>query len=630
MEAKERLSLRERLKQAFQTDELFHETELQANKLGAHILLWSGVLLVLIFILTALGVFPLRMETILPPTILGVVEIVVLLAACNTCKCDAWWIKPLLMLGMVLVYAQLDSLLTHKAAILMVLPVMFSSRYFSRRLTIFTAAFTAIAFFVSSAWGATHGMINLNIVTMDPGTVIVATGGFLGQAVKNAGVTDEMLTNNTLLYDYVPKLLIFTVATIISENIARRGREMLLKQHEEDIMKSRIESELNLAAGIQNAMLPDSDSELAGCPSYDISGTMNPAREVGGDFYDYYYIDDDHLCMVIADVSGKGVPAALFMMVAMIVLAGNAKSGMSPAAVLEATNDAICKRNSEDMFVTVWMGVLELSTGKLTAANAGHEYPAIKHADGSFELLREKHGLVIGAMEGTKYREYELALEPGSKVFVYTDGVPEATSVGNELFGTQRMLDALNEEPEAAPEVILRNVARAVEGFTKDTEQFDDLTMLCVEYKGADNPSELEVEAIIENLDPVQEFVTRRLEGVDCTNKTRIHLALAIEEVFVNIASYAYAPETGPARVRVEVEEEPLRATITFIDHGVPYDPLAKEDPDITATAESRQVGGLGVFMTKQLMDDVRYEYRDGCNILTITKGLDNQGKREP
>jgi sigma-B regulation protein RsbU (phosphoserine phosphatase) len=212
---------------------------------------------------------------------------------------------------------------------------------------------------------------------------------------------------------------------------------------------------------------------------------MDPAKEVGGDFYDFFLIDDDHLCMVMADVSGKGVPAALFMMASKIILANNAQMGKSPAQILTDTNAAICANNKEEMFVTTWLGILELSTGKLMAANAGHEYPVIKQADGGFELYKDRHGFVIGGMDGAKYREYELRLEPGARLFVYTDGVPEATNAENELFGTDRMLEALNIDPNASPKTAMQNVRSAVDAFVKDAEQFDDLTMLCLEYKGA-------------------------------------------------------------------------------------------------------------------------------------------------
>jgi len=178
------------------------------------------------------------------------------------------------------------------------------------------------------------------------------------------------------------------------------------------------------------------------------------------------------------------VPAALFMMASKIILQSVAMLGKSPAEILQKTNDSVCTNNEAEMFVTVWLGILELSTGRLTAANAGHEYPALRNADGLFELYKDRHGFVIGGLEGAKYREYEIQLEPGSKLFVYTDGVPEATSAEKELFGTDRMIAALNEDPGASPEGILTNVRRAVDGFVKEAEQFDDLTMLCLEYKG--------------------------------------------------------------------------------------------------------------------------------------------------
>ncbi len=249
--------------------------------------------------------------------------------------------------------------------------------------------------------------------------------------------------------------------------------------------KERILTELSLARRIQADMLPSEFPAFPDRKEFDIYASMNPAREVGGDFYDFILIDEDHLYLTIADVSGKGVPAALFMMASQIILANMVMMGYSPAEVLEKANEAICSTNKEEMFVTVWLGILEISTGKLTAANAGHEYPALMHAGGRFELLKDKHGLVIGGMEGVKYKEYELVLEPGSRIFVYTDGVPEATDSEMKMFGTERMLAALNTDHEAGPEQLLANVRKSVDDFVKEAEQFDDLTMLCLEYRGA-------------------------------------------------------------------------------------------------------------------------------------------------
>ncbi|MBQ7698824.1 MAG: SpoIIE family protein phosphatase [Clostridia bacterium] len=248
--------------------------------------------------------------------------------------------------------------------------------------------------------------------------------------------------------------------------------------------KERIGAELSLATRIQADMLPNIYPAFPERPEFDIYASMEPAKEVGGDFYNFFLVDDDHLCVFIADVSGKGVPAALFMMASMIILSNNAQMGKTPAQIMQDTNAAVCANNREEMFVTVWLGILEISTGKLTAANAGHEYPVLKNGDGKFVLLKDKHGFVIGGMDKIRYKEYELQLEPGSKLFVYTDGVPEATNAESQLFGTDRMLDALNSAPDADPKQTLENVRKAVDGFVLDAEQFDDITMVCLEYKG--------------------------------------------------------------------------------------------------------------------------------------------------
>ena len=247
--------------------------------------------------------------------------------------------------------------------------------------------------------------------------------------------------------------------------------------------KERVSTELHMANRIQNSMLPGVFPPFPDRREFDIYATMGPAREVGGDFYDFFLIDEEHLGMVMADVSGKGVPAALFMMISKVILQSYAMLGQSPSEILGKTNEAICSSNQVDMFVTVWIGILEISTGKITAANAGHEYPALMQ-DGTFSLLRDKHGLVLGGMEGIIYTDYEIELYPGDKLFLYTDGIPEASDGDYNMFGTDGMLEALNKDVDATPRETLNNVQEAVESFVKGAEQFDDMTMLCLEYKG--------------------------------------------------------------------------------------------------------------------------------------------------
>ena len=248
--------------------------------------------------------------------------------------------------------------------------------------------------------------------------------------------------------------------------------------------KERISTELSVATRIQAAMLPHIFPAFPDRDEFDVYASMDPAKEVGGDFYDYFLVDDDHLCLVMADVSGKGVPAALFMMASKIMIANYAKMGRSPAEILSITNEAICANNKEEMFVTVWIGILEISSGKLIASNAGHEYPILKK-DGNFEVYKDHHGMVLGYESGMKYTNYELSFNPGDKLFLYTDGVPEATDGDENLFGMDRMVQALNISSDAAPEEILKNVRKSVDEFVKEAEQFDDLTMLCFEYRSS-------------------------------------------------------------------------------------------------------------------------------------------------
>ena len=245
--------------------------------------------------------------------------------------------------------------------------------------------------------------------------------------------------------------------------------------------KERINTELSLAARIQQSMLT---TEFPERKEFRMHASMEPAKEIGGDFYDVIVIDDDHIAMEIADVAGKGIPAALFMMATKIMIADGIKDCTSPAKLLAEANNAICEGNEEEMFVTVWLGILEISTGKITACNAGHEFPIIVHEDGSAELLHDKHGFVIGGLPGMKYTDYEIRLEPGEKLFLYTDGATEATSLQGELLGTDRMLSAIEKEgPGISPEETMIAVRDAIRRFTIGGEQFDDLTMLCLEYR---------------------------------------------------------------------------------------------------------------------------------------------------
>lgn len=246
----------------------------------------------------------------------------------------------------------------------------------------------------------------------------------------------------------------------------------------------RIGAELNLASRIQLAMLPMIFPPFPEHDELDIYATMIPAKEVGGDFYDFFMVDENHLALVMADVSGKGVPAALFMTITKVLLQNELLSGKDPATVLETLNERICRNNTEEMFVTVWLGILDLKTGVLTCSNAGHEYPVLRQPGGHFEILKDKHGFVVGGMPGMKYTNYTIEMQPGSKLFVYTDGVPEAERSDRKQFGLERTVTMLRRFEDLPPQSIVTGMSSAVYDFVGEVPQFDDLTMLLLHYKG--------------------------------------------------------------------------------------------------------------------------------------------------
>lgn len=281
----------------------------------------------------------------------------------------------------------------------------------------------------------------------------------------------------------VQLIILATVAAAVYMSMVIM-QDQMEKYEQEHETATRMGAELNMATAIQASQLPRLFPAFPNRPEFDVFASMTPAKEVGGDFYDFFLVDDDHICLVMADVSGKGVPAALFMMVSRVLIKSHLQNGESPGEALENVNDQLCEGNEAELFVTVWVAVLQISTGKGIAANAGHEHPALRRAGGQYELVTYRHSPAVATLEGIPFKEHAFELHPGDSLFVYTDGVAEATDANNELFGPERTLEALNRNPDAMPEEVLANVMDGINTFVAGAEQFDDITMLCLKYNG--------------------------------------------------------------------------------------------------------------------------------------------------
>jgi len=388
----------------------------------------------------------------------------------------------------------------------------------------------------------------------------------------------------------------------------------------ERVEKQRISTELNVASSIQTSMLPSVFPPFPERTEFDIYALMVPAREVGGDFYDFFFVDKDNLALVIADVSGKGIPAALFMVIAKTLINDNS-SGNSPAAVFENVNKKLCENNEMGFFVTAFIGFYNIPTGKFVYVNAGHNPPLLLRDGKSCEFINTTPCIILAFMEDAKYKEEELYLKPGDVLFLYTDGVTEAMSHDKELFGEQRLVDALNENKESPVQELLNAIKGKVDNFADGNEQTDDITMMAL--KISEIPGNLvkkmKIQAVVKNLSGILNFVNSELEKKNCTPEIQDMINVAVEEIFVNIAHYAYEPDTGDVIMSVSVGD---KAVVIFEDTGKPYNPIECAEPDLETEISDREIGGLGIYLVKKLMDSIEYSRVNNKNILTITKNL--------
>ena len=385
---------------------------------------------------------------------------------------------------------------------------------------------------------------------------------------------------------------------------------------------ARIDKELEYAKQIQLSALP---TNFPTGEEYSIYAQMIAAKEVGGDFYDFYKLNDDTVVILVADVSGKGIPAAMFMMTAKTIIKDLAERGLSVNEIFTLANEKLCENNESGMFVTAWMGICDIKTGNIQFANAGHNPPLLKRADGSFEYLKTRAGFVLAGMEGIRYRAGEITLNPGDRLFLYTDGVPEATNKDNVLYGEDRLHTFMNQYSDVEAIKFLPLLKNKIDEFVGEAPQFDDITMLMFDYK-PQKRGEFMMEKIFpaktESLDDILSLTEQMLEKYECPMKMQMAICVAIEEVFVNVAHYAYGEGEGDVTFVIKFDESTRNITFQIIDKGIPFNPLEKPDPDITLSAEEREIGGLGIFITKKTMDTVTYSYENNENILTMIKKI--------
>lgn len=389
--------------------------------------------------------------------------------------------------------------------------------------------------------------------------------------------------------------------------------------------QARLHSELEIAARIQTGLLRRDFRKTEETMGIRISALMEPAREVGGDFYDVFQISGSRACFVIADVSGKGVPAALFMAMAKTHIKNYGMLDMPLSELAFRVNNQLCQDNGEEMFVTAFIGVLDIEKHTFNFVNAGHNHPYSASGDGGFSRIVCRSDLVFGLWEDRQYHEQTLELGQDGCIFLYTDGITEAENREGKMFGDIGLCETLNLTADRAdPHQITRHVSKALERFCEGAEQSDDITMLCLRTGGETGCPEGDVlertvPARMEYLDHLMGDVDRFLRRHLDNSRETTRLEIALEELFTNIASYAYKKPEGELSLHCSLEQGSC-LVLRLTDHGTPFNPMERKDPDLSLPLELRPVGGLGIYMVKQFVDQAQYEYRDGCNILTLKK----------
>ena len=426
----------------------------------------------------------------------------------------------------------------------------------------------------------------------------------------------------------LPIILLHLLGLGLLAFIIRRSIRSQRKLEAANIEKERISSELTIARNIQLAMLPKTFPPFPERNDFNIYSILTPAREVGGDFYDFF-LRDEQLFLCVGDVSGKGVPAALVMAVARSTFRMLSEHESSPDRIVMQMNNTMARDNDYNMFITLFVGVLDLPSGRLRYTNAGHKAPIlIDHQNGlQKRLLPVDSNLPIGAFPDWKFSLQETVISNGTTLFLYTDGLTEAENSEHEQFGQQRMMDTIQ---DASSETLIKQMEAVVKQFVGDTEQSDDLTMMALQYthhqSDEDYHHSITLPCDIQQIPSLSEFVKNICEEIKLDSTTTMHINMALEEAVVNVMNYAYPMKTdGDVKIDSYANSQLLKFVIT--DSGHPFDPTTYGTLDLTQPTEERSIGGLGIHIMRTYMDSINYERINGQNILTLRKRIEKTNK---
>lgn len=587
-----------KIKVAQLDSELFARNEWATNRLFAFVMIGCAVVSLSSYIIGALK-FSMFVSHI-SQEVFACAGFLVPALVCLYFKGEKSWIKNMMMFAMVLEVAYFDVYFSYYSLLIVICPTLMSSRYYYRKFTIGTAVFTVAMIFCSSvvAYYCEHTFESIRYFRQD--YLSFPAYGSLSY----------------FLFDhFVDKMLLFIVPSIICVVHASNGRKLV--RHQAVITEELTEQnfEFSTAEKVQRDTLPDVAC-LKDVKGIDLYACMRSAKQTAGDFYDFFLVDDNTLAILIADVSDKGLPAAMFTLSTKNMIRSLCLATKNLQQAFSYTNMVICQKNDDFMFVTAWMAFVDLETGKCSYVNAGHVPPVVRRADGSVLLIENDPEPFLGAVPTANYSIKAIDLSEGDTLLLYTDGVIDAENQNGQRFGEDGLINAVKYSVVSA-QGLCEYIVDEVSKFASSQSQFDDITLLSLRWqKGAiGNSEEKTVEALSANVPVIMNWIQISLNENCPNNDVSMLVSTAVDDILSNIVDYAY--QGGKGTVTVKKICDSHRIELQFIDSGVPFNPLNEEAPDLN---DQERVGGLGIYLIRNIMDDVRYEYSNGKNILTVAK----------
>lgn len=615
---------------------IFHQAEVDGNKLSCFICLVAMIMFMVMYILISLKVVVVVADENSRTIFTNLM--VVLMTFCyilgRVFNYDRQWLKYVLFFSLLIIFCLNYAFANYGMHIILIIPLILSCRYYSRKFILFVFLFTLVSSYFGITLGAIvvavrNGMSSLRM--QYDGTMIPS----LKSALELLGINVFDIVKEAIRTNFIPIMILEFLVFLVCNAITETGTHMIQEQSEISSINASVEKELSVAADIQSSMLPSVFPPYPERDDFDIYASMIPAKEVGGDLYDFFLVSDSKIAILIGDVSGKGVPAAMFMVRARTLIKDYTLMGKNLGDVFTEVNNELLVGNKEGFFVTAWLGIIDLANQKLSFVNAGHNPPLIKNNSNSFKFLNMNSGFLLSGIENYVYMEEYIDFYPGDRILLYTDGVTEARNNYKDFYTEKKLLEYVNKNIDKDCKELVLGVNQDLMSFSNGANQYDDITMLDFDYKKVKTETDTFDlgDGKIKNIKektlsfPVSEeaykslvdFLKKELSDNGCPDKTLSQIIVAVEELYSNVVFHGY-PKGGLGNFSIKIIPDNRKVTLIMKDDATPFNPLVVKAPDITLSADERNIGGLGIYIVRETMDEFHYERKNEKNIVTIVK----------